>query len=97
MHIIGFNLDYSETDLWYLLSYKKKFYETRKISPSKRPKSIAYLFQNSSEKICNSNSSKIDQKIQILQSFNVKVESIAIQNSDYQSGWSTILEKLKTI
>ncbi len=81
IHVVGFSLDYSEVDIWWLLTFKAQ-YEARyhiKCGPT-----IFYYWSSDSEK------EKDKGKIELLKSLNVTVEENF--NIDYRKMYDRFIE-----
>lgn len=85
VHIIGLSLDYSETDLWWLLNKRARFAADGLISNK------VYFYTNQMD----------DEKMGLLRSFQVEVIITDVSNSDYigmyKSSIHKILSKTKSV
>jgi hypothetical protein len=78
VHIIGLSLDYSETDLWWLLNKRARFSADSLVSNK------VYFYTN---QITN-------EKADLLKSFNVIVVNLQLVNGDYKKMYSTAIAKM---
>ncbi|WP_064603031.1 SIR2 family protein [Photobacterium sp. J15] len=78
VHIIGFSLDYSETDIWWLLNKRARFSNDGLI------KNKVYFYTDNID----------DEKKGLLESFGVEVIMEQVQNSDYKGMYKTAIEHM---
>lgn len=78
VHIIGLSLDYSETDLWWLLNKRARFAYDGLISNE------VYFYTNQID----------NEKMGLLQSFKVNVISTDVINRDYMSMYKSFINKI---
>lgn len=78
VHIIGFSLDYSETDIWWLLNKRARF------SVNGYVKNKIYFYTH---EICS-------EKEELLKSFNVIVVKIQIENNNYSDMYRSAIKKM---
>lgn len=84
IHILALSLDYSETDLWWVLNKRARMLRDREISYKIKNKIIYYC--NQIEK----------SKEELLRSFKVDVEIIPlINNNEWDRNYSDIIRKIK--
>lgn len=85
VHIVGLSLDYSETDLWWVLNKRARFAADGLVSNN------IYFYTNQMD----------EEKIGLLKSFNVEVVIIDVVNNDYigmyKSSISNIQKKPKKV
>ena len=78
VHIIGLSLDYSETDIWWLLNKRARF------SVDGLVRNKVYFYANSID----------EEKLGLLKSFNVEVVVTKVINSDYKGMYKTAIEEI---
>jgi hypothetical protein len=78
VHIIGLSLDYSETDIWWLLNKRARFAADRLVNNK------VYFYANSMEK----------EKLGLLKSFNVEVVITKVLNNDYKGMYNAVIETI---
>ncbi|RZI25128.1 SIR2 family protein [Pseudomonas orientalis] len=78
VHMIGFGMDYSETDLWWLLNKRARF------AAEKLVKNEIYFYSNYLD----------NEKIGLLESFGVNVVLAEISSGDYKSMYRATIEKM---
>lgn len=81
VHIIGFSLDYSETDIWWLLNRRARFVADNLI------KNKIYFY--------NSKGTPIEKR-ELLESFHVEVVEFEVKGDDYKGMYREILEHILT-
>jgi len=80
VHIIGFGLDYSETDIWWILNRRARIIKELKM----KPKNMIYYY------------GQIDEtKANLLKDFEVQYIEIEVDNSDYYKQNLTVIEEVK--
>jgi len=79
IHIIGLSLDYSETDIWWLLNKRARFAADNLVDNK------IYFYTNQIER----------EKSELLKSFNVEVVNIKVINDDYKSMYMSAISKIK--
>jgi hypothetical protein len=88
LHVIGFSMDFSETDMWYLISYKNRLQRT-KYPELGKSKIHFYGFKRSDNR-------QIYENIEsLLESFDVECHSYQIKAEDYRSAWQNVLKDLE--
>lgn len=75
VHIIGFSLDYSETDIWWLLNKRARFAADGLVNNK------IYFYAESMD----------DEKRGLLKSFNVEVIIISVLNKDYKAMYKSVI------
>jgi hypothetical protein len=89
VHIVGFGLDYTEVDLWYLLSLRHRL--RRSASPQwralRRTRIVFHHFDAPDE--------ALRQKRELLASFDVECRSWPLPDGDYGRGWDGLLRGLE--
>lgn len=83
IYIVGYQMDYSEIDIWWLLSYK----ERKKLQGKSVGKTTYYQFQN------NELDNRTRAKLSLLSSFGVIVQLVPIAD-DYRPGYDLILNEI---
>jgi hypothetical protein len=78
IHIIGFSLDYSEIDIWWLLNKRARFAAEGNVS------NRIFFYVDRIDK----------QKLDLLKSFKVEVVITEVINDDYKSMYKSALEKM---
>lgn len=78
VHIIGFSLDYSETDIWWLLNKRARF------SVEDLVNNKVYFYTNWID----------EEKAGLLKSFNVEVVITEVVNEDYKSMYRAAISKM---
>lgn len=81
VHIVALSLDFSETDLWWVLNRRARLNLQRPINNS------IYFHTNSTEK----------SKLDLLESFNVQVLNYTVIDGDYFKMYKSILEKIRNL
>jgi hypothetical protein len=83
IHIIGFSFDYSELELWWLLTYRAHLYytNTENISNIMKNRIIFYDIQP----LGSSQNRK-----QLFEDFHIKYQLIEVENNDYKSAYMKI-------
>ncbi|MEM8231783.1 SIR2 family protein, partial [Morganella morganii] len=79
VHILGFSLDYSETDIWWLLNKRARFSSEEKINNK------IYFYTHN---IC-------DEKKELLKAFNVKVITIDKIGDSFEDIYFEAINKIK--
>lgn len=79
VHILGFSLDYSETDIWWLLNKRARFSSEEKINNK------VYFYTSN---IC-------DEKKELLKAFNVEVVIIDKIGDSFEDMYSAAINKIK--
>jgi hypothetical protein len=94
VHIAGFGMDYSEADIWYLLSYRARKHRTaaKWVERLARTKVTVHMFQDTTKPLEIQASAA--QKIEVLKSFRVNVIEYSLMGSSYKEQWTRILENL---
>jgi hypothetical protein len=90
VHIVGFGLDYTEVDLWYLLSLRQRL----RHSPAPRYRGLRrtrIVFHHFA-----SDDDSSAQKSELLQSFDVECVAHPLRNNDYTAAWNRLLLKLES-
>lgn len=82
IHIIGFGLDYSETDLWWLLNKRKRLYKKL----DKKPLNTITFYGELP-----------DHKEYLLKRFDVEYVKFPVENKDYHSQCCTILDEIEKL
>ena len=87
-------MDYSEADIWYLLSYRARKHGTaaKWVERLARTKVTVHMFQDTTKPIEIQASAA--QKIEVLKSFRVNVIEYSLRGSSYKEQWTRILENL---
>jgi len=75
VHIIGLSLDYSETDIWWLLNKRARFAADGLVSNK------IYFYAESMD----------DEKMGLLKSFNVEVIITSVVNEDYKAMYKSVI------
>ncbi|QAV24356.1 hypothetical protein PH4a_13820 [Proteus hauseri] len=78
IHIIGFSLDYSETDIWWLLNKRARFSSTGNVENK------IYFYTHN---MCT-------EKEELLKSFNVKVVNLQLKNNDYKNMYKSAIKEM---
>lgn len=92
VHIVGLDFNFAETDLWYLISQKRRLKEYKRRHPLlDKYKIFFHAFEKA-----NDDNWRI-QRNQILSSLGVKIESYKVINDNYFNAWNEVLRKLKNI
>jgi len=81
VHIVGLSLDYSETDLWWLLNKRARYSADGLVS------NRIYFYTNYMEK----------EKKGLLESFNVEVVITDVVDSDYEGMYKSSINKITSI
>ena len=81
LHIIGLSLDYSETDLWWVLNKRARLSQTA-------PLKNKIYFHSTSEK---------PSKIHLLQSFGVEIRHHKVKDNDYIGAYRIALQTIREI
>ncbi|MCJ8326248.1 MAG: hypothetical protein MJK08_04015 [Campylobacterales bacterium] len=99
IHILGFGLDYSEIDLWWILNKRARLGRTQKLKNKIffYTKKLTYqecdkLTTKEKEK-CKQKIKENDEKINLLKSFNVLVEEFNVKN--YAELYKETIQKIK--
>jgi acyl-CoA synthetase (AMP-forming)/AMP-acid ligase II len=87
VHIVGFGLDYTEVDLWYLLSLRHRL-RTHERTPW-RP-GARVLFHHFDE-----HHPALQQKRELLSGFGVETVAHPLPEADYARGWNQLLTQLE--
>ena len=92
VHIVGFGLDFTEVDIWYLLSYRARHHKTGSKWTSRLADSrvFAHMFVDPTRQ-------RDVQKIEVLRSFRVDVLEYSIARSSYEEQWGKVLTVLRTV
>lgn len=92
VHIVGFGLDFTEVDIWYLLSYRARHHKTgsKWISRLSDSKVFAHMFVDPTKQ-------REMQKIEVLRSFGVDVLEYSIAGSSYEEQWQKVLTALQSV
>lgn len=99
IHILGFGLDYSEIDLWWILNKRARLGKTQKLKNKIFFYTKKLTFQEcdklSIEEKAESkqNIKEYDEKINLLKSFNVVVEELNVKN--YEECYKETIKKIK--
>lgn len=80
VHIVGLSLDYSETDLWWVLNKRARFAADGLVSNN------IYFYTNQMD----------EEKIGLLKSFNVEVVIIDVINNDYIGMYKSSISKIQS-
>jgi hypothetical protein len=88
MHILGYSLEYTEIEIWWLLAYRARLKRERSL---KMGGIYYYLFSENPE------DPKIQAKISLLKSLDVKVHLRKIINKDYQAQYDWALKHLSRL
>src|ERR1043166_6383164 len=92
VHIVGFGLEFTEVDIWYLLSYKSRLrYESDAPADLKRSRIYFHYFADDSPRCC--------AKIALLESFGVECRCHPIPvgedgTKNYRRAWKRLLKYL---
>jgi hypothetical protein len=78
VHIIGLYLDYSETDLWWVLNKRARFFADGLVSNK------IYFYTNQMDK----------EKMGLLESFNVEVVITKVDKDDYRGMYESSIKKI---
>lgn len=81
VHIIGFSLDYSETDIWWLLNRRARFVADKLINNK------IYFYDSKGVPV---------EKRKLLESFHVEVVEFEVKDDDYKGMYREILEHIET-
>lgn len=89
VHIVGLGMDFTEVDLWYLLSYKEKMRRSqdswmRKLGGRRV---VMHMFVERER--------DVKPKVEILESFGVIVSQYKVKNNDYRPAWNDLLKVLQ--
>lgn len=88
LHVIGFSMDFSETDMWYLISYKNRLQRTKRLELA-RSKIHFYGFKRSGN-------DQIYENIEsLLESFDVECHPYEVRAGGYRSAWEKLLKDLE--
>lgn len=92
VHIVGFGLDFTEVDIWYLLSYRARHHKTgfKWTSRLADSKVVAHMFVDPTKQ-------RDMQKIEVLRSFGVDVLEYSIAGSSYEVQWQKVLTALQSV
>lgn len=92
IHIVGFSLDYSESDLWWLLGLKERLrqQDQRLAKGIEVGRTVFYDFKSPHE------SSKKLAHLSALRNFNVEVCQIAV-GQHYEGAWNKLVERLQAV
>jgi hypothetical protein len=92
VHIVGFGLDFTEVDIWYLLSYRARHHKTGSKWTSRLADSkvFAHMFVDPTRQ-------RDKQKIEVLKSFGVDVLEYSIAGSSYKDQWEKVLTALRPV
>lgn len=97
IHIVGLSLDYTELDLWWLITFKEKLRDT---NPT-LGKTYFYYFTKEEDELDNvarrEEAHQDTIKISLLDSYGVVTKPIIVNNGNYQNAHDLIIEKLKRI
>ncbi len=88
IHIMGLSLDFEEIDLWWLLTYRARFFKENNIKISNR----IYFYINTNSD--NNKSDKIVYKLDLLESMNVEI--IKDKKKDYNQYYKDIINNIDT-
>lgn len=90
VHFVGFGLDFTEVDIWYLLSYRARHHKTgsKWTSRLSNSKVFAHMFVDPAKQ-------RDMQKIEVLKSFGVNVLEYSIVGSSYKEQWDKVLTSLR--
>ena len=80
VHILGFSLDYSETDIWWLLNKRARFYVDGLVNNK------VYFYDSKDIPL---------EKKELLEYFNVEVVEFDVVEDDYKGMYHSILEHIK--
>ncbi|MGL0957632.1 hypothetical protein ABMX86_22250 [Vibrio vulnificus] len=80
VHILGFSLDYSETDIWWLLNKRARFYVDGLVNNK------VYFYDSKDIPL---------EKKELLESFNVEVVEFDVVEDDYKGMYHSILEHIQ--
>jgi SIR2-like domain len=87
LHVIGFSMDYCETDMWYLISYKNRLQRMKRLEVVKS-KIHFYGFERSDNEQIHKNIKSL------LESFGVECHSYQVGAAGYRSAWEKLLKDL---
>jgi len=90
VHFVGFGLDFTEVDVWYLLSYRARHHKTGSKWTSRLSNSsvFAHMFIDPTKP-------RDLQKIEVLKSFGVHVLEYSLAGSSYKEQWDKVLAALR--
>lgn len=86
IHILGFTLDYTEIDLWWIIAYKARLKRRSSLQPGT---TNYYLFTH------NRRDPKIEAKVALLESLGVCVFIREVKNHEYKKHYDWAINKLK--
>ena len=95
VHIVGFGMDYTEADIWYLLSYRARKHRSKGkwVGIMAETNVTFHMFVDASK---TAEMQRHDlQKREVLESFGVKVVKYSLQGSSYEDQWAAIVNNLK--
>lgn len=97
VHIVGFGMDYTEADIWYLLSYRARKHRTRAdwVERMRRTKVTIHAFIDPNKPI--EIQQNLKQKHEVLRSFGVELIEYSLLNSSYEEQWDRILVGLAKV
>jgi len=87
-HVIRFSMDFSETDMWYLISYKNRLQRTKHPQLAKSKIHFYGLKRSDNHQIYENIES-------LLESFDVECHCYQVKAGDYRSAWKNILKDLE--
>jgi hypothetical protein len=85
VHILGFSLEYTEIELWWILAYKARL---KRLNDQNMGKTYYYLFSQ------NRHNPKIRAKIALLKSLEVEVYVREVKKREYRSHFDWALKRL---
>lgn len=91
LHIIGFSLDYSEVDIWWLLNKR-----ARMILDNEDIENEIIFYVASDANPDNKIDEKWNEKKGILKNFRISIEEIPINDKNYEEFYKTAIDKIRT-
>lgn len=90
VHVVGFGLDYTEVDLWYLLSLRQRLRSSTaaQLEPLRRTRIVFHHFDDGDPDFA--------QKRELLASFDVECRAWPLQSGDYARAWDALLRGLES-
>lgn len=89
VHIVGFGLDFTEVDLWYLLSLRQRLRTSPspQWQPLRQTRIVFHHFDDAKPALA--------QKRELLASFDVECRAWPLVDGDYAGGWDALLRGLE--
>ena len=88
VHIVGLALEFTEVDLWYLISWKRRLQRLPEMPDGlKRSRVVFHALETGSD--------EFGARRSLLQAFGVQYERYAVESGNYEAAWGRLLTALE--